>query len=366
LVIFQFTVTVVFIVGVMVVYEQMRYIQTSNPGYRRENVVNFDVAGITRANAEEFIAELKHIPAVLNASGMDHGGLFDYGTSVADWTGRNPNDVIQFSNIGIDYDMIGTLGLQIIKGRGFSRSLSSDSSEAVLNEAAVQAMGIKDPIGKKIELFNPDGYRTIVGIARNFHYQSLHEDVKPFALRLVTQYTQSMMVKIRSGQEKAALERIQELYKTFRPGVPFEYRFLDEDFQAQYIAEGRVAVLSRYFGGLAILISCLGLFGLAAYTAQRRYREIGIRKVLGATEGSVVFMLSRDLLKLILVAVVIAFPLAWWSTEQWLNNFAYRIRPGFSIFLIAGVLTIFITLLTISFQTIRAAIANPVKILRAE
>ncbi|HEY4205972.1 MAG TPA: FtsX-like permease family protein, partial [Puia sp.] len=278
----------------------------------------------------------------------------------------NPKEGFNIYNIGINYDMLETLGLQIVKGRGFSKKLSSDSAEVLLNEAAVKAMGGKDPIGRKIGIFGGDGMRTIVGVVKDFHFQSMHEAVKPFALRLVSQYTQDIMVRIRAGTEKKTIDHVQQLYGKYLPGFPFEYKFLDDDFQTQYVAEKRVAVLSRYFGGLAILISCLGLFGLAAFTAERRFKEIGIRKVLGATVSGVVLLLSADFLKLILVAVLIAFPLAGWVTSQWLNGFAYRTSIGAGVFVVAGAATLLITMATISFQAVKAALANPVESLKSE
>ena len=175
-----------------------------------------------------------------------------------------------------------------------------------------------------------------------------------------------MIAKIKAGQVRQTIARLERFYKQYNLGLPFEYKFIDDDFQALYASEQRVATLSRYFAAIAIIISCLGLFGLAAFTAQRKQKEIGIRKVVGATVTNVVVMLSKDFLKLVLIAVLIAFPLAWWAMNQWLQSFAYRINIGIEVFMIAGASIIFITLFTISFQAIKAAIANPVKSLRTE
>jgi putative ABC transport system permease protein len=367
LVVFQFALSVVFIISVMVVYKQIRFIQTQDPGYNKDNILSFDMKGITTENTQTFLSAVKNVRGVVNASGMDHGSLIaDYGGSSPSWDGMPPKANIEFGNIGINYGMVETLGLQITKGRTFSRDLSSDSAEVILNQAAIDAMGLKDPIGKKIGMFDGDGNRKIVGIVKNFHFESMHEMVKPFGLRLVTQYTAVVLVKIKAGKEKAVVDQVKQLYTTYNPGFPFVYKFLDDDFQAQYVAEQRVAVLSRYFGGLAILISCLGLFGLSAFTAERRIKEIGIRKVLGATVNGVVILLSRDFLKLVVIAIIIAFPLAWWATNQWLNGFAYRTHIGAGVYLSAALVTMLITLLTISFQSVKAAVANPVKSLKSE
>jgi ABC-type antimicrobial peptide transport system permease subunit len=328
LVVFQFTLSVIFIIAVVVVYQQIQFIQTKNQGYNKVNVLSFDMTGISPAASKAFFAEVKNIPGVINASGMDHSSLInDFGGSYPRWDGKDPKTLIEFNNIGINYDMFETLGLQLASGRSFSRNASSDSLEAIVNQAAVDAMGIKDPIGKHIDVFG-DGKRTIVGVVKNFHFQSMHETIKPFVLRLVASYTSAVMVKIKAGTEKHCIERLWQLYQKYHPGYPFDYRFLDDDYQKQYVAEKRVAVLSRYFGGLAILISCLGLFGLAAFTAERRFKEIGIRKVLGASVSGVVLLLSKDFLKLVLIALLIAFPAAWWAMSQWLHGYAYRTTIG--------------------------------------
>ncbi|MGI4729113.1 MAG: ABC transporter permease [Janthinobacterium lividum] len=365
LVIFQFTLSVILIIAMLVVYQQIQYIQTKNTGYDKDNILSFNMTGTSPENTNALLAEAKNIPGVVNISSMDHNSLISsFGNSAPTWDGKDPKTVIQFGNIGINYDMIETLGLQIKSGRSFSRKISSDSLEVILNEAAVEAMGIKDPIGKRMDVFG-DGRRKIVGVVKNFHFQSLHENVKPFALRL-SPNTDAVMAKIKAGTEKQTIDQLQLLYQKYHPGYSFDYRFLDDDYQAQYVSEKRVAILSRYFGGLAILISCLGLFGLAAFTAERRFKEIGIRKVLGASASGVVLLLSKDFLKLVFLAVVIAFPLSWLAMNQWLKGFAYRTSIHISIFLIAGIPIILITLFTVSFQAVKAALANPVKSLRSE
>ena len=367
LVIFQFTLSVIFIISVMVVYEQMQLIQTKNLGYNKDNIIRFDSEGKILTSQENFLTELKKIPGVVNASATFHNLIGrNYGTNGISWEGKNPNDNIYFEGIGASYGFIETLGMQMAAGRSFSRDFGADSSKIILNEAAVKVMGLKSPIGKNIQ----EGGRSyqVIGIVKDFHFESLHETVKPLYILLDEQGSTwfKNIVKIKAGQEKETIDRIQKFYESYNPGFLFDYHFLDEAFQKQYVGEMRVSVLSRYFAGLAILISCLGLFGLAAFTAQRRQKEIGIRKVVGATVGSVVFMLSSDFLKLVCISVLIAFPLSWWAMSQWLDGFAYRVHISVSIFLLAGAAIIFITLLTISFQAIKAALANPVKSLRSE
>lgn len=373
LVVFQFVLSVIFIVSVIVVYRQIQFIQTKNQGFNKDNVISFDMEGMTSENVEtflsgvqSFVSEVRTMPGVMKASSMDHGSIIgDFGsTSDISWQGKNPDDRINFANIGVNYDMIETLGMQIAQGRSFSREVSSDSFEIIFNEAAIDMMGLKDPIGKTVKMWDQD--RRIVGVVKNFHFESLHESVKPFAMRLEPKFTYRIMVKIQGGKESETLDRIQALFQKYNPGYVFDYRFLDQDYQTQYMAEKRVAVLSRYFSGLAILISCLGLFGLAAFTAQRRQKEISIRKAVGASVSNVTYLLSKDFFRLVLIAVFVAFPLAWWLMNQWLENFVYKIDIGVDVFLIAGASIILITLITVSFQAVKAALANPVKSLRSE
>ncbi|HWV64212.1 ABC transporter permease, partial [Chitinophaga sp.] len=221
-----------------------------------------------------------------------------------------------------------------------------------------------NPVCKTITMWGRQ--RKIAGVVKDFNFESLHQEVKPFAIRLDPLQTYRILVKVKMGKDKETVRQIKQVYQQYDPGFPFDYKFLDKEYQAQYATEGRVAVLSKYFAGLAILISCLGLFGLAAFTAQRRRKEIGIRKVLGASAASVLLMLSRDFVKLVLVAVLIAFPLSWWIMNHWLNGFAYRIHIGTDVFLIATISTLLITIFTISFQAISASLTNPVKSLKSE
>ncbi len=367
LVVFQFSLSVVLIVSVLVVYRQIKLIQTRNLGYDRSQVLYLYKDGkmATAQTAETFLSETRRIPGVVNAGSigtslMGHNG----GTYGIVWPGKNPKDKTEFEDVAVDYDGMKTLGFTIKEGRSFSQSYPSDTSAIIINEAGIAYMGMKNPIGKQITLW--DQKMVIVGVVKDFHFQSLHDKVKPLYFRFNPNDAYRIMVKAEPGKETAVVAKIQKLYQQMNPGFSFEYKFLDEDYQKLYAAENRVAILSRYFAGLAILISCLGLFGLAAFTAQRRSKEIGIRKVLGATVANVVLLLSADFLKLIVISLLIAFPLAWWASSQWLNGFAYRTPVGAGIFIMAAVSIVLITLITISFQSVRAALSNPVKSLKAD
>ena len=364
LVVFQFTISAILIIAVFVVYKQMELIQTKNLGYNKDNIIRFSNEGKLRQNQAAFFAEVKKIPGVIEATGMggnlvgDHGG----GGGIS-WPGKKPDAGIEFSGLSGDFGLIEMLGLRIAQGRSFSRQFGADSSAVIFNETAIAAMGLKDPVGKTVKLWGEP--RTIVGIVKDFHFESLYQNVTPMFLKYLPQ-NDNILVKIKVGTEKETLARLDNFYKQYNMGLPFEYKFLDDDYQALYASEQRVSILSRYFAGIAIIICCLGLFGLAAFTAQKRHKEIGIRKVIGASVSSVAVMLSKDFLKLVIIAVLIAFPLAWWAMHGWLQSFAYRVDIGAGIFLAAGGSIILITICTISFQAIKAAVANPVRALRSE
>lgn len=373
LVIFQFSLSVIFIISVLVVYRQIEFIQSKNQGFNKDNVISFDMEGLTSANMETYLSgvgsmvmQLKSIPGVISASSMDHGSIInDFGsTSDIDWDGKSKGTTINFGNVGVNYGMIETLGMQVAEGRSFSKEKSSDSAEIIFNETAISMMGLKAPVGKTVDMWGKK--RTIVGVVKDFHFQSLHEAVKPFAIRLEPKFTYRIVAKIQAAKESETIDLIRPLFQKYNSGYDFDYRFLDQDYQSQYTAEKRVATLSKYFSGLAIVISCLGLFGLSAFTAQRRQKEIGIRKAVGASVSNVTLLLSKDFLRLILIATIVAFPVAWLLMDRWLNNFVYRIHLDIDIFLIAGFTIFTIAIVTISFQSLKAAMLSPVKSLKSE
>jgi len=225
-------------------------------------------------------------------------------------------------------------------------------------------MGITDPIGKTVKIWGTD--KQIIGVTKDFHFESFYENIKPCFFDLsINQRVSKIIVRIKAGDEKATIERLSKFYKAYT-GEALDYKFMDSDYQALYASEERVAVLSKYFAGIAVIICCVGLFGLTAFTAQKRKKEIGIRKVVGASAISITAMLSKDFLKLVMIALLIAFPVSWWLMHNWLQSFAYRINITPFVFVIAGISIIAITLFTISFQSIKAAVANPVESLRTE
>ncbi|WP_337042671.1 permease prefix domain 2-containing transporter [Emticicia sp. 17c] len=365
LVVFQFTLSIAFIAGVMVIYKQINYIQSKNLGYSRDHVVHFEIPlemdSVKINTAISFINELKNIPGVVNAASYYHNLTGDHGgISGFQWPGKDPTRDFDLANLEVGPNFLETMNIKIKEGRNFSKN---PTTEIIFNETAIKQMGLKNPIGKTIKYW--DRERQIVGIAEDFNFESLYEGVKPCFFQIYP-VMPNVLVRLQAGNEQQTLSRIQQAYAQFNKGMAFEYKFLDDDYQALYVSENRVAVLSKYFAGLAIIISCLGLFGLAAFTAQRRQKEIGIRKVVGATVTNLAFMLSKDFFRLVGIALVIALPLVAWAAKEWLTNFAYRTTIGFEIYLITALSIALITLLTVSYQAIKAALTNPVKTLKTE
>jgi putative ABC transport system permease protein len=268
----------------------------------------------------------------------------------------------------VDFDFIPQYGLKLVAGRVFSTAFPTDSTKSfVVNETAVKELGYaspKDAIGRRFNQWGRTG--QIIGVIKDFHFKSLQNDIKPLDLRIDTRYDNVFTVKIKGGNIPATMAALQSKWKSLAPQRPFSYSFLDENFNKQYLTEDRFGKLFMYFAVLAIMISCLGLLGLASYSTLQRTREIGIRKVLGATVPGIVNMLSKEFLKLVIIAALIAFPIAWYGMHNWLRDFAYRINIGWWVFAVAGILAFFIAIITISFQAIKAALANPVNSLRSE
>jgi len=256
------------------------------------------------------------------------------------------------------------LGVQLVSGRYYSQAHGTEADNIIFNETAIAAMGLKDPIGKTVTLWGSP--RTIVGVVKDFHFQSFHEKVKPLFFNLAPQGTWMVMMKVEPGKEAAVIAQLEKFHKAYNPDFLLTYRFLDEDYQAQYAAEQHVATLSKYFAVLAIVISCLGLLGLATFTAERRLKEIGIRKIHGAANTSIVLLLMKDFTRMVLVAVVISFPISYLVGKNWLDGFEYRINLEWWFFASAGLAALLVAWFTVALQTMRAARINPVNTLRNE
>ncbi|MGD1893669.1 MAG: ABC transporter permease [Cyclobacteriaceae bacterium] len=364
LVVFQFTISIILIVSVVVIYQQMQHVQNKNLGLEKDNVVTFGIDNLEGESLNTFLNEIKRIPGTINVSAIrgdltsgDHNN-----TTGLTWEGLNPGEEIDFTDIKVSYDFFETMGINVVAGRTFSEEFSTESSKLILNQRAIDLMGLEDPVGKTVTLWGQD--RQIIGVVSDFHFESLYSDIKPCFFRLTTQPI-NVLVKIRAGSEKETLAQLQDFYQDYK-GTSLEYQFLDEIYQRLYASEQRVATLSKYFAGIAILISCLGLFGLAAFTAERRLKEIGIRKILGASEFSVVRLLSNDFTKMVLVAILIGLPISYLVAQRWLENFAFSIELKWWYFASAGLAALLTAWFTVGLQTAKAALVKPVECLKDE
>ena len=376
LVIFQFSISVILIICTIIVNSQMRYMTSEKLGFNKEHTIIIERTDLLNDKTKAFKNEVMKIPGIENISGASSlPGMNNYfGTS---WQQRGSTEPMTGRGIITDDTHAATLGLQLKEGRFFSKDFSTDSLAIVLNERAVTELGLKKPIGAQLvstdELYNGrDGSQylyTVVGVVKDFHYQSLHSPITPLVFTNSSRFNDvsfTTAVKIKADNFEAAVKALETKWKEFVKDRPFQYAFLDKTVAEQYVAEATTQRIFSFFSSLAIFIACMGLLGLAAYATQQRMREISIRKVLGASSGNIVLMLSRDFLKLVLIAAVIAFPVAWWSMQKWLEEFAYRVNIGWWAFIIAGLGAVIVALLTISFQAFKAAVTSPVKTLRAD
>ncbi len=377
LVVFQFTVSIILIVGVVVVYRQISYVQTRNLGYNRENILRFDAGfptsvdpeffaegGAYEKQMETFMSQVRAVPGVVEAANFEHDLTGHHGgLGGVDWREGTDDDNTHFNNLEVGLGFIETLSIKIKEGRSFSPDRPNERSKVIFNEEAIKAMGLTDPIGKVIKVWGQQ--KEIIGVAKDFNMESLFEQIRPTIIQFEPRSTK-VMVKIQAGQQTAAVEALRALFRERNPGLVFDYSFIDDDYQAMYVSELRVSVLSRYFAGLAVLISTLGLFGLSAFMAEVRTKEIGIRKILGSKNSQIVYLLSSDFIKLIMLSVLIALPVSYIAANNWLATFAYSIQLKWWFFAVAALLAAVVPLLTIGWQTYRAATANAVDCLTSE
>ena len=366
LVIFQFTLSIILIVSVMVIYKQIDYVQSKSLGYDKDNMIYFDQEGKVEDHVETFLTGLQSIPGIVSATSTGHTLLYrNNNTSGLEWEGKDPEANILFENVRTNYGIFETLGLEFTEGRAFSKEFSTDTTKIIFNEAGIKAMSMEDPIGKTITLWG-ENKLEIIGVVKDFHFQSLHNEVKPLFFILTPENTWHIMARIQAGTEKQTLAELKAYYEDFNPGFAFEYNFMDETYKTHYEAEQRVSTLSRFFAGMAIVISCLGLFGLASFTAERRQKEIGIRKVLGSSVLNIVYLLSSDFTKLVGFSILLALPVSYYLISDWLDQFAFRISLEIWFFVGAGLLSLIIAWLTVGSQALRAAHVNPAECLRDE
>ncbi|HMG07163.1 MAG TPA: ABC transporter permease [Mucilaginibacter sp.] len=365
LVVFQFILSVLFIIGSIVVSKQINFIQNRNLGYDKENLIYVPMDGQLSNKFQLLKDEAIKMPGIQSISHIsDNPTNLDNQSNSVNWEGKDFNTKIQFSATDVGYDFVSTMKLQILQGRDFSPAFPTDTSGFIINEAAMKRMGFANPIGKQIEFGPLKG--QVIGVIKDFNFESLHKQIEPLIIRFEKNYGYHILVRTQPGKTKEALSTLERLSKQLNPNFPFTYAFSDQEYQRLYQSEQVVGKLANYFAFLAIFISCLGLLGLAMFTAEQRVKEIGVRKVLGASVASLFVLLSSEFLLLIVIAIIIAWPLAWYSMNNWLKGFAYRISIQWSVFVLASVTSIIVALLTVSFQTIKASLANPVKSLRSE
>jgi putative ABC transport system permease protein len=363
LVVTQFAFSVILITGTIIVGRQLSYMRSKQLGYDKDHVLSCYMINMA-GHLDAIKASLMTQPGVLNVtySNMNivsHGGQ----TGNNSWDGKQPGETMMISPMNVDPAFISFFKLPLVAGTGFTGS-GADSMHFILNETAVKATRLTDPVGKRFKLGNTEG--TIIGVAKDFHYSSMRQKIQPavFYCQRIT-YGQ-LYIKTTGRDAPKAIAALKTEWKKYNAGFPFDYAFLDDTYTSLYKSEQQTGWLFNIFSAIAIVIACLGLFGLAAYTAQVRTREIGVRKVLGAGVAGIIQLLTADFIKLVIISIVIAIPVSWQLMNKWLQDFSYRIHIGWMVFLAAGSIAIVIALITISFQSVKAAMTNPVKALRSE
>ncbi len=365
LVVFQFVLSMILIAATIVVYQQIQYIKNKDLGVEKENLVFFPATPGIQDHFQAYRAELMNQPGIQSATlssqnplsvGSSSGGL--------EWDGKDPETQILFQVIQSDYDFLKTAGIQLKEGRDFSRDFPTDTANLILNEEAVKRIGFENPVGQSVKMWDREG--QVIGVVKDFHSNDLHAPIEPLVIMLQPENTWMVMVRTQPGQAQEALASLETLHNKFDAQYVFEYHFLDQEFERMYRTDTLIGKLATYFAIIAVVISCLGLFGLAAFMAERRTKEIGVRKVLGASVPALVGLLSGNFTKLVLIAFVIAAPVDWYLMRQFLEQYEYRIDLSPLVLAMTGILALLIAWLTVSYQSIRAALANPVDALRNE
>jgi len=371
LVVMQFSIACILIISTGVIYQQLSFMMNQNAGYKKDQVIVMRSGNDNSVDFESFKQELKRQAGVKNvthSSRTPTGRLLDsQGAKVAKGDSIAPTST-EIKALSVDHDFLSTYEIPLVAGRDFSRAFKSDDSTAyILNEAAVRSIGWKNNADAIDELFEYGGNKgKVIGVVKDFHFESLHQKIVPMVMLINKGWRNWLSISISAGNFQNSIASVENTWKTYMPNTPFSYQFLDERFNNQYQAEQKQRSLFMLFAGISIFISCLGLFALAAFMAEQRRKEIGVRKVLGASVSSITTLLSKDFIKLVLISIVIASPIAWYAMSSWLADFAYRINIQWWIFPAAGLIAVLIAVLTVSYQAISAALVNPVKSLKSE
>jgi putative ABC transport system permease protein len=377
LVVLQFTLSAMLIISTLIVYQQINYLHKKDLGFDKEQVIYFSALDTVGNNADAFKTELLRSPGVVSATagyGLPGDAFAGDGIRIP---GKFDNKTIGTSLFVVDYDYIRTLGLHLVAGRDFAKDHPTDAESAfIINETAIKEFGFDTPekaLGQRIhwdkwvtDSLHPVKEGEVIGVIKDFHYKSLYEKVSPAVLIIYPPIVAKVAVKVKTADLNKTIVDIKNTWSKFSPAVPLDYNFIDENFDKMYKADEKLGGLLWIFTAIAIFVGCLGLFGLIALSAEQRVKEIGIRKVLGASAGNIIALLSKNFIQLIVVSLLIASPVAWWVMNKWLEDFAYKININWEVFMLAGAAALVVAMLTLSFQAIKAAIANPVTSLRSE
>ena len=365
LVVFQFALSIIMIIGALIIYAQVQFIMHRNIGLNRENVFVYHLQQGTSQHYKTIKDNLLNDPSILGITAANNNPMNISSTATGmEWEGKKDGEVIEFNHLWVGFDFVKTMGIELAMGRDFSAEMGNDTSNVLLNEAAVRAMGYENPIGKKFDAFGR-GDGQVIGVVKDFHSGDMFSAVSP--LLVILDYGhQAMYVRTAPGKAKEALAAVEKVHRSYDPAHPFEYQFMDEQFEKMYRSEVIMGALSRYFTILAIVICCLGLLGLASFTAEQRTKEIGIRKVFGASVINILVFLSKGYIGLITIAFVIAIPVSNYFITEWLSSFEYQTQVSWWLYAVPGILILIIALLTISQQTLKAALKNPVDSLKHE
>ncbi len=372
LVVFQFTISILLIVGTLVVFQQLQFIQKKDLGFTQDQVLILDDVYVAGNNLTSFKEEVQNLAQVggVSVTGYLPTPSFRSSTSFFKEGVSDQENTINMQYWAVDHDYLSTLNMQLVAGRDFNRQFSNDSTAIILNESAVSILGVspEEALGMRLSRNFTDEdavFSTVIGVVKDFHFESLHENIGALSLRLGNSEG-AMIVKLKAGDFSNTIAKIKSLWNDAAPEQAFNYGFMEDTFNNTYRAEQRLGRIFVAFTVLSILIACLGLFGLAAFNAEKRTKEIGVRKVLGASVSQISYHLTSDFLKLVGFAILIALPIGWYAMNRWLEDFTYRIEIGWDVFAIATALAILVAIVTVSYQSIKAAIVNPVKSLRSE
>ncbi len=363
LVVIQFTVSVILIAGTLIISNQLEFIRSKSLGYDKTHVLSFYMRDMTR-HFDAVKGDLLSQPGISGVTRSNSNLVSINGqTGSSDWDGKEQGETMMLKFLSIDENFIPFFKMQLVQGANFKGS-ASDSLHFILNETAVKAARIKDPIGKRFKLWDKNG--IIIGVVKDFHLASMKQKIEPAIFHYERNSMARIYIKTTGAEAGQAIATAQKLWKTYNPDFPFEYAFLDDNFNDLYKTEQQTGLMFNIFASIAVLISCLGLFGLTAYTAQVRTKEIGVRKVLGSSLSGIVALLAKDFIKLVLAGIVVAVPIGWYAMDKWLQDFAYKIDVQWWVFALSGLVALVVALLTVSFQSIKAALMDPVKSLRSE